>query len=149
MAIAARIIDQAARIGIPASDVLIDPLVMAVGADRGAAQITLETIELVRRKLGVNIIIGASNVSFGLPARHALNQAFIAMAAASGANCIMTDPMQFTLLVRGTDLLRGRDPHAKRYIRHCRTHLRRKTHKSHMEIERSDSSVFAGSGEWI
>ncbi|HAM49821.1 MAG TPA: pterin-binding protein [Nitrospiraceae bacterium] len=122
LAIAARILDYAARIGIPANDVVIDPLVMAVGADQQAGKVTLKTIELLRQEFGVNIIIGASNVSFGLPARHTVNQAFLALAAGAGANCVITDPMKFTSLIRATDLLRGRDSHAKRYIRHYRAH---------------------------
>jgi 5-methyltetrahydrofolate--homocysteine methyltransferase len=121
LVIAARILDQAARVGIPASDVLIDPLVMAVGADPGAAQITLETIELLRRELGVNIVLGASNVSFGLPGRHTINHAFLALAIGTGANCVITDPMKFTANIRAVDLLRGRDTYGKRYIKHYRS----------------------------
>jgi 5-methyltetrahydrofolate--homocysteine methyltransferase len=67
LAIAEKIIERAARIGIPIEDVVIDPLVMTVGADSKAGVITLETIRLVREKFGVNINLGASNVSFGLP----------------------------------------------------------------------------------
>lgn len=124
LAIAARILEHAARIGIAANDVLIDPLVMAAGADQQAGKVTLKTIELVRQELGVHIIIGASNVSFGLPARHTVNRAFLALAAGAGANCVITDPMKFTALIRATDLLRGCDSYAKRYIRHCRAHSR-------------------------
>ncbi len=123
LAIAARILDHAARIGLQANDVMIDPLVMAAGADQQAAKITLKTIELLRRELGVHIIIGASNVSFGLPARHTVNQAFLALAAGAGANCVITDPTKSTALIRAIDLLRGRDAYAKRYIRHYRAHI--------------------------
>jgi 5-methyltetrahydrofolate--homocysteine methyltransferase len=146
LVIAARILDQAARIGIPANDVVIDPLVMAAGADQKAGKVTLKTIELVAQ-LGVNIIIGASNVSFGLPARHTVNQAFLALAAAAGANCVITDPMKFTALIRATDLLLGRDSYAKRYIRHYRAHSRRRSDGGPASIERSWSTVCAGSEE--
>jgi len=124
LAIAGRILEQAVRIGIPSDDVIIDPLVMPVGADQKAGKVTLETIELIRRELGVNIILGASNVSFGLPSRNTINQAFLALAVAAGANCVITDPIQFTAFIRATDLLRGHDPYAKRYISYYRSHPR-------------------------
>lgn len=120
LAIAARIVERAVRIGIAAEDVLIDPLAMTVGADQKAGDVALRTIELVRRKLGVNIIVGASNVSFGLPQRHSLNQAFLCLAAAAGASCVITDPAKFAATIRAIDLIRGCDPHARRYISHCR-----------------------------
>jgi 5-methyltetrahydrofolate--homocysteine methyltransferase len=122
VAIAARILERAAQIGIPAEDVVIDPLVMTVGADQNAGAVTLKTIELVRREFGVNINLGASNVSFGLPDRHTLNQAFLALAAGAGASCVITDPAKLAASIRAADLLRGRDPYARRYISYCRAH---------------------------
>jgi 5-methyltetrahydrofolate--homocysteine methyltransferase len=121
VAIAERIMERAVRIGIPAENVIIDPLVLTVGADTNAGAITLQTIELIRRALGVNINLGASNVSFGLPERHTINQAFIALAVGAGATCLITDPMALTLTVRAIDLLRGRDEYASRYINHFRS----------------------------
>jgi 5-methyltetrahydrofolate--homocysteine methyltransferase len=121
-AIAARIIERAVSIGIPIEDVVIDPLVMSVGADQNAGAITLRTIELVREEFGANINLGASNVSFGLPDRHTLNQAFLALAIGAGATCAITDPMKLTATIRAADLLRGRDLYAKRYISYCRAH---------------------------
>jgi 5-methyltetrahydrofolate--homocysteine methyltransferase len=121
-AIAARIIERAVSIGIPIEDVVIDPLVMSVGADQNAGAITLRTIELVREEFGANINLGASNVSFGLPDRHILNQAFLALAIGAGATCAITDPMKLTATIRAADLLRGRDLYAKRYISYCRAH---------------------------
>jgi 5-methyltetrahydrofolate--homocysteine methyltransferase len=121
VAIAERIMERAVRIGIPAENVIIDPLVLTVGADTNAGAITLQTIELIRRALGVNINLGASNVSFGLPERHTINQAFIALAVGAGATCLITDPMALTLTVRAIDLLRGRDEYASRYITHFRS----------------------------
>jgi len=119
--IATRILEKASRLGIPANDVMIDPLVMAVGADQKAGEVTLKTIELVRQKLGVNIVLGASNVSFGLPGRHTINQAFLALAIGAGASCVITNPMKFTANIRAVDLLCGRDSYAKRYIKHYRS----------------------------
>src|SRR5512147_2447851 len=76
LAAAGIVIERAAKIGIPIEDIIIDPLVMTVGADSNAASITLETIRLVREKFGSNINLGASNVSFGLPDRPTVNSAF-------------------------------------------------------------------------
>jgi 5-methyltetrahydrofolate--homocysteine methyltransferase len=121
LAIAGKILERAAQIGIPAEDVIIDPLVLTVGADANAAAVTLRTIELVRRELGLSISLGASNVSFGLPDRHTVNQAFLALAIHSGANCLITDPLKLTATIRATDMLLGRDPYASRFIAHFRS----------------------------
>ena len=120
LAIAGVILERAAQVGIPIEDVVIDPLVMAVGADSNAAVVTLHAIELIRREFGVNINLGASNVSFGLPERHTLNEVFLALAASAGATCVITDPMRYTLALRAIDLLLGRDAYSARYIRHYR-----------------------------
>jgi 5-methyltetrahydrofolate--homocysteine methyltransferase len=121
LSIADRILERAAKLGIPTEDVIIDPLVLAVGTDSRAGWITLQTIELVRREFGVNISLGASNVSFGLPERHTVNQAFLGLAIGAGASCAITDPIKLSLTVRAIDLLRGRDDFAGRYIKHFRT----------------------------
>ena len=120
LSIAEKILERAAKIGIPADDVVIDPLVLTIGADSKAGLVTLQTIEVVRKALGVNINLGASNVSFGLPERHTLNQAFLSLAIAAGATCAITDPMKLSLTIRAVDLLRGRDDYAGRYIKHYR-----------------------------
>ncbi|MEE8569332.1 MAG: dihydropteroate synthase [Anaerolineales bacterium] len=119
--IAEKILESAAKMGIPAEDVVIDPLVLTIGADSKAGLVTLQTIEMVHKALGVNINLGASNVSFGLPERHTLNQAFLSLAIAAGATCAITDPMKLSLTIRAVDLLRGRDDYAGRYIKHYRT----------------------------
>ena len=120
LAIAEKILERAAKIGIPTEDVVIDPLVLTIGADSKAGLVTLQTIERVRDTLGVNVNLGASNVSFGLPERHTINQAFLALAIAAGATCAITDPMKLSLTIRAIDLLRGRDDYAGRYIKHYR-----------------------------
>ena len=120
LAIAERIVNRAVRLGIPQADVLIDTLVLTVGADQKAALVSLRTIELVRERLGVNINIGASNVSFGLPDRQIVNQAFLAMAIRAGARCLITDPIRLGATVLACDLLLGRDPYGKRYLTACR-----------------------------
>jgi 5-methyltetrahydrofolate--homocysteine methyltransferase len=100
--------------------VVIDPLVLTVGADQKAGRVTLDTIQMVRREFGVNINLGASNVSFGLPDRHTVNQAFLAIGASAGASCVITNPEKLTPIIRASDLLLGRDPFAGRFIKDFR-----------------------------
>jgi len=121
VAVAEKILERAAQMGIPSEDVIIDPLVLTVGSDSKAALVTLQTIELLRKNFGVNINLGASNVSFGLPDRPTLNMAFLALAIQAGATCAITDPMKLGSAVRATDLLLGKDDFALRYIRYFRT----------------------------
>lgn len=115
-AIAERIVERAVKIGIPAEDVVIDPLVLTVGADANAGAVTLRTIELVRQRLGVNINLGATNVSFGLPERPTINQAFLALSICAGATCLITDVAKLGLSIRAAELLLGRDEYAGNYI---------------------------------
>jgi 5-methyltetrahydrofolate--homocysteine methyltransferase len=119
---ARKIIERAAQIGIPIEDIVIDPLVMTVGADSNAGLVTLTTIELVRREFGVNVNLGASNVSFGLPERDVINQAFLALAIGAGATCAITDPMKYSLTLKAIDLLRGRDGYGAKYLKYYRAH---------------------------
>ncbi|OGO60132.1 MAG: pterin-binding protein [Chloroflexi bacterium RBG_19FT_COMBO_47_9] len=118
--IAEKILERAEKSGIPHSDVVIDPIVMAVSADTGAALATLQTIEMVHRSFGVNIILGASNVSFGLPDRDTINQNFLALAMYAGASCAITNPVKATSSIRAVDLLMGRDQYASRFIKNFR-----------------------------
>jgi 5-methyltetrahydrofolate--homocysteine methyltransferase len=120
-AVAEKIVERAARLGIPIEDIVIDPLVLTVGADANAGAVTLRTIELVRERLGVNINLGATNVSFGLPGRHTLNQAFLALSIRAGATCMITDPAKLGLSIRAAELLLGQDDYAGRYITLYRT----------------------------
>lgn len=121
LSIAGKILERAAKLGIPEENVIIDPLVLTVGADQKAGWVTLTTIEMVHKEFGVNINLGASNVSFGLPDRHTVNEAFLALAAGAGANCVITNPEKLTPIIRATDLLLGRDEYAWRYISSYRT----------------------------
>jgi 5-methyltetrahydrofolate--homocysteine methyltransferase len=120
LAIAGVIIERATNLGIPLEDILIDPLVLTVGADHKAGWVTLETIKLVYKEFGVNINLGASNVSFGLPDRLVINQAFLTLAAGVGASCAITNPVKLTSAIRATDLVLGRDSYAGRYIKNFR-----------------------------
>jgi len=120
LAIAGKILERAAKLGIPVEDVIIDPLVLTVGADQKAGRVTLDTIQMIRREFGVNINLGASNVSFGLPDRHTVNQAFLAIGASAGASCVITNPEKLTSIIRAADLLLGRDAFAGRFIKDFR-----------------------------
>jgi 5-methyltetrahydrofolate--homocysteine methyltransferase len=100
--------------------VVIDPLVLTVGSDSKAAVVTLQTIELLRREFGVNINLGASNVSFGLPDRLTANQTFLAISISAGATCSITDPIKLGQGIRASDLMLGRDDYAMRYIKYFR-----------------------------
>lgn len=120
--VAGKIIERAAKLGIPVEDIVIDPLVLTVGADSEAGVVTLETVQRVKEEFGVNINLGASNVSFGLPDRHTINQAFLALAMGAGATCAITDPMKLTSSIRASDLLLGRDYYGSRYIGYFREH---------------------------
>ena len=82
--------------------------------------ITLRTIELIRKEYGVNINLGASNVSFGLPDRPTVNEAFLAMAIQAGATCSITDPIKLGGTIRASDVLIGKDDFAMRYIKYFR-----------------------------
>jgi 5-methyltetrahydrofolate--homocysteine methyltransferase len=115
--IARKIVSAAGDHGIPPEDVVIDPLAMTVGAATDAVTITLETISLIRDELGVNMCLGASNVSFGLPRRHQLGSAFLPMAMAAGlTSAIMSCAEEVVSSVRAADLLLGHDEWGGRWI---------------------------------
>jgi 5-methyltetrahydrofolate--homocysteine methyltransferase len=114
---ARKIVSAANDHGIATEDVIIDPLAMTVGADTEAVTTTLNTIRLIRDELGVNMCLGASNVSFGLPQRHVLNAAFLPMAMAAGlTSAIMSTAPVCVEAVRASDLLLGHDPWGANWI---------------------------------
>jgi 5-methyltetrahydrofolate--homocysteine methyltransferase len=122
LAITERILSQAVKRGIAEEDVIIDPLALSVGADQEAAVVTLDSIRLIADSLGVNMTLGASNVSFGLPERHGVNDVFLSLAIAAGVTCPLADPKRARRVILVTDLLLGRDEFATRYISYCRQH---------------------------
>lgn len=122
LAIAEKIVERAAQKGISENDIIIDPLVLTGGADSKATWVTLGTIEMMRKEFGVNINFGESNVSFGLPDRHTVNQAFLSVAMGFGATYAITDPVKLAGTIRATDLLLGRDNHGIQYIKYSRAH---------------------------
>ncbi len=118
LAVAGKIIEQAAKLGIATEDIVIDPLVLTISVDSNAAALTLKTTELIVRNFGVNITMGASNVSFGLPDRPALNATFMAMAIQAGLTCPITNPMEpeLSLGLLAADLVMGKDEWGERWI---------------------------------
>jgi 5-methyltetrahydrofolate--homocysteine methyltransferase len=117
LAIAKKIVDRAEAIGIAREDVIIDCLALTMGADSKAGLVTLKTIELVRKELGNNITLGASNASFGLPEREVINAGFLAMAVYAGMNCPIVNPRKSRLALAVADLVLGRDDYAMNYLR--------------------------------
>jgi 5-methyltetrahydrofolate--homocysteine methyltransferase len=118
LAVAGKILERAGALGIPAEDVVIDPLALTMGADSTAGRVALEAIELVVKEFGVNITMGASNISFGLPDRKYVNAAFIAMAIHAGLTCPITNPLvtEVNTAVLAADLAMGRDDYGMRWI---------------------------------
>jgi 5-methyltetrahydrofolate--homocysteine methyltransferase len=117
LAVAQKIVDRAEALGIPRENILIDCLALTVGADAQAGLVTLEAIRLVREELGVNLALGASNVSFGLPDREILNGAFLAMAIDRGLNCPIVDAAKVRSYILAADLALGRDEYSMRYLK--------------------------------
>ena len=120
--VAKKIVERAMDHGIPKEDILIDPLVMPIGAINDAGKQVLELIKKLQNELQVNTTCGASNLSFGLPNRHGLNTAFIAMAIANGMPCAITNPLEKEIMqsIRGANVVMGHDPECSDWIRHYR-----------------------------
>jgi 5-methyltetrahydrofolate--homocysteine methyltransferase len=116
--VAKKIVERAADHGIPRSDIIVDPLLMPIGALNNAGRAVFHLIRRLREELKVNTICGASNVSFGLPNRHALNATYLSMAIAAGMTSAITNPLHAEEMtgVMGADVLMGHDPHCTRWI---------------------------------
>ena len=115
--VARKIVERAESDGIPRQDILIDCLALTVGADSRAAWVTLQAIRMVKEELGVNLALGASNVSFGLPERETINGIFLGMAIANGLNCPIVDAAKVRPFILAADLALGRDDYAMRYLK--------------------------------
>ena len=117
--IAKKIVSVAGDHGIPPQDVIIDPLAMPVGAEPRAVNLFVETLRLLREELGVNTTCGAGNTSFGLPGRHTLGAAFLAVAQSHGLTSAIMDSRRPEMVdaVRATDFLLGRDEWGAAWIR--------------------------------
>jgi 5-methyltetrahydrofolate--homocysteine methyltransferase len=119
LAVAAKIIERAGKLGVPREDVIIDPLALTMGADHTAGRVALDTIALVVQEFGVNVTMGASNISFGMPDRKYINATFIAMAIHAGLTCPITNPMvtEVKLAILAADLSMGRDEYGMNWIK--------------------------------
>ena len=117
--VAAKIIERAATIGIPIEDIVVDPLAMTMGADHTAGLTALKTIELIVAEFGVNITMGASNISFGMPDRKYINAAFVAIAIHAGLTCPITNPLvpEINTAILASDLSLGRDEYGMKWIK--------------------------------
>jgi len=117
--VARKIVERAMDHGIPASDVVVDPLVMPIGAINSAGKQVMHIVKRLRDELKVNTTCGASNLSFGLPNRNGLNAAFISMAIGAGMTSAITNPLHPELMqaVRGANVVMGNDPECANWIR--------------------------------
>ena len=121
-AVAKKIVERAADYGIPSCDIVVDPLVMPVGAINVAGRTAFKIIRRLREELKVNTTCGASNISFGLPNRHALNGAFLCMASGAGMTSAIMNPLHAEEMaaIMGADVMNGVDPNCARWIRKFR-----------------------------
>jgi 5-methyltetrahydrofolate--homocysteine methyltransferase len=121
-AVAKKIVERAMDFGIPASDVVVDPLVMPIGAINQAGVQVMRLVHRLRTELKVNTSCGASNISFGLPNRDGINSAFLTMAMGAGMTSAITNPMHVEVIkaVMGADVMLGHDPDCARWIRRFR-----------------------------
>lgn len=119
LATARKLVYRAVEYSLPTEDIVIDCLAMTVGADHNAGKVTLDTIQLIQRELGININLGASNVSFGLPDRKAINIAFLALAISRGMTTAITDPTvpEISTMLLACDLLLGHDEYGMGWIK--------------------------------
>ena len=123
-AVAKKIVERSESFGIPREDVLIDPLAMPIGALRFAGQALFTIVRMCREELGVNCCCGASNVSFGLPDRPALNGAFLAMAIGAGMTCAITNPIEVEIkkMIMAADVFMGHDENCGEWLTFVRNH---------------------------
>ncbi len=121
-AVAQKIVQRAADFGIPAHDIVVDPLVMPVGAMGSAGQQVFALVRRLRSELGVNTTCGASNISFGLPQRHGINAAFLPMAIAAGMTSAILNPMRAAEMeaIRAANFLMNHDADGYEWIRFSR-----------------------------
>ncbi len=120
--VARKIVERAADHGIPREDVVVDPLVMPIGAINSAGRQVMHLVRRLREELKVNTTCGASNVSFGLPNRHGINTAFLTMAIGAGMTSAITNPLHAEVIqaVLGADVMMGNDPDCAKWIRRYR-----------------------------
>ena len=120
--VAKKIVERAKDYGISSSDIVVDPLVMPIGALNSAGMQVIKLVRRLQEELKVNTTCGASNVSFGLPNRNGINSAFLTMAIASGLTSAITNPLHESVMqsVMGADVMMGNDPNCVRWIKRYR-----------------------------
>ena len=120
--VAKKIVERAADHGISSEDVIVDPLIMPVGAINMAGRSALDLIIRLRNELKVNTTCGASNISFGLPNRHGMNAAFLSMAAGAGMTSAIMNPLHAEEMtgIMGANVMNGNDPECRRWIQKFR-----------------------------
>ncbi|OGO06605.1 MAG: pterin-binding protein [Chloroflexi bacterium RBG_13_56_8b] len=116
LAVAKKIVERAEKLGIPREDIVIDCLCLAVGAETTSGTTALGTIRLIKQELGVNMTLAVSNISFGMPDRDLLNNAFVAACIAAGITCVIVDVKKIRPAVLAADVLMNHDKHARRYM---------------------------------
>jgi len=116
LAVAKKIVERAEKLGIPREDIIIDCLCLAVGAESASGTTALGTIQLIKRELGVNMTLAVSNISFGMPDRDLLNNAFVAACIAAGITCVIVDVKKIRPAVQAADIVMNHDKHARRYM---------------------------------
>ena len=120
--VARKIVERAADHGIHHSNVVVDPLVMPIGAINMAGRQVMHIVRRLREELKVNTTCGASNISFGLPNRNGINGAFLTMAIAAGMTSAITNPLHDEVMqaVMGADVMMGHDADCARWIKKYR-----------------------------
>ena len=121
VAIAHHIVERAAKYGIPPENIILDCMAFAVGAEPSSGRSVLGAIARIKAELGVNMTMGLSNMSFGMPDRSTVNNAFVSMAIAAGATCFIVDAARIRPAILAADLLLEKDRHARRYIQAFRS----------------------------
>jgi 5-methyltetrahydrofolate--homocysteine methyltransferase len=116
IAIAHKIVERAEKDGIKRENIVIDVLTFAIGAEAKSGLDVLEAIRRIREELGVNMTMGASNISFGMPDRPTINNAWASAVIAAGATALITDAAKVRPAILATDLILGRDRFARRFI---------------------------------
>jgi 5-methyltetrahydrofolate--homocysteine methyltransferase len=123
--IAHKIVEKVEAAGISREDLVIDCMAFAVGAEASSGVAVVDAVRRIKAELGVNMTMGASNVSYGLPDRALLNNAFVAMVIGAGATCLIADVAKVRSIALAADLVLGRDRRGRRYIEAYRQRQKR------------------------
>jgi 5-methyltetrahydrofolate--homocysteine methyltransferase len=144
--VARKIVHRAADFGIPAHDIVVDPLVMPVGAMATAGRQVFTLVQRLREELGVNTTCGASNISFGLPNRHGINAAFLPMAIGAGMTSAIMNPVRQVEMeaIRAANFLAAHDPNGGEWIRFAKVLEAVESGMSFAEASQSQSQAASG-----